>query len=532
MKTFKKSVCLLLAFAMCFTVTACRRLRSNGSSYLSDSDSQVIMGEVEIIEDNGGTAASTGGSKGSKGSNDKTSSSHTSGSQNHSSSGDGDAAHSQGKLPSFSKKQFDLSGFWAPYDISEAGLKLYKDVGFTTLAMINHSGERTSDEQFYLGSNRTLKALEGCKKVGLKAILNYNDWIAISSSGNKNYYSNKPFSQYDIYGEYKDIITGIHIVDEPHKKDHFPVYSQKTLIDDFKNVYPNADYIVNLIPYTAYADRGFSSYEEMMEMYENLYMSQTKNPYVSVDVYPFHEGNTRDDQTLAMNYEYIAAAAKKYGVKPCFILQASVGGGEFEMQLDENDLRWEINAALAFGADKLQYYCYSVPRSYENGKYTYMYDNCILNQDDTPSQVYYDLQKLHKEIQSFADVILSYDWDQSIGVTSFSEKTYRVGSFKYYDDREYGKLQNAKYFASATASRDLVISRFESKQHGEAYMFVNFTDRGKTNNVVATFKDCGYVAVYGGSKWSSTPKIEKLDKDGKLKLDLKYGEGAFIIPLV
>ena len=92
----------------------------------------------------------------------------------------------------YEEKQFEISGFWAPYDISEEGLQKYKDVGFTTLAMINHSLGRTSEEQFYLGSERTKKALELCKKVGLNAILNYHDWIAEScEEEGKDYFAIK-----------------------------------------------------------------------------------------------------------------------------------------------------------------------------------------------------------------------------------------------------------------------------------------------------------------------------------------------------
>ena len=137
-------------------------------------------------------------------------------------------------------------------------------------------------------------------------------------------------------------------------------------------------------------------------------MKPFENPYVSVDVYPFHEGSKSDDATLALNYRYIAESAKKFNVKPAFILQSSVGGGEFETSLSEADLRWEINNALAFGADTLQYYCYSVPKTLkDDGTVEYMYDNCILKQDNTPSDIYYSLQKLHKEIKSFSNVILA-----------------------------------------------------------------------------------------------------------------------------
>ena len=446
------------------------------------------------------------------------------------------ACDKKAKLPEYADKEFELSGFWAPYEISEESFKQYKDVGFTTLAMINHSLGRTSENQFYLGSKRTMKALEVCKKVGLKAILSYNEWVADQCG--ESYNTDKPFSKYDIYGDYKDIITGIHICDEPYVK-HIEQYGNKTLVEDFKKVYPNAEFIVNLIPYTALSSRGFESYEQMMQICEETFMEPFENPFVSVDVYPFHKGNNQDDQTLALNYEYIANSAKKYGVKPGYILQSSVGGAdegekEFEMELSESDLRWEINAALAFGADSLQYYCYSVPKGYDEdgNEISNMYDYCILNRDNTPSPVYYSLQKLHKEIQSFADVILSYDWDKSIGITGSEDMVLRVGALQYDDNLEDEKFDNPKHYVSATATRDLLISRFANDKYGEAYMLVNFTDRGNTNNIEVTFKECSSVAIYGGKDYKGTPKIVSLDKNGKFKTELTYGDGIFVVPLV
>lgn len=445
---------------------------------------------------------------------------------------------SSSKLPEYAEKQFEISGFWAPYEISEESFKTYKDAGFTTLAMINHSLDKTSENQFYLGSDRTQKALEICKKVGLNAILNYNDWIAVWSENNEDYYNETPFSQFDIYGDYKDIIKGVHICDEP-SKEHIEVYGNKTLIEDFKKVYPNAKYIVNLIPMTALSSRKFDTYKEMMKIVEKTFMEPFENPYVSVDVYPFHLNMTTDDGTLLYNYKYIADSAKKYGVKPGYILQASVGGSddgnkEFEVKLSESDLRWEIYNALLFGADTLQYYCYSVPKSYdEDGNVkSYMYDSCILNRDDTPSDIYYSLQKLHKEIQSFSNVILSYDWDTTVGISGSQEQTFRVNSLEYDLELNEIKLENCKNYVSAKGTQDLAVSRFTSDKYGEAYMFLNWAERNdNTNKVSVEFKDCKSVALYGGARFDGTPEIIELDKDGKCMFELAYGEGKFIVPL-
>lgn len=444
------------------------------------------------------------------------------------------------KLPEYSEKQFEISGFWAPYEITEESFQQYKDVGFTHLVMINHSLGYTSEEQFYLGSQRTIDALEICKKVGLKAILNYNDWISERcEEEGADYYGATPFSKHDVYGEYKDIITSIHIVDEPYKnRGHFDIYGNKTLVEDFKKVYPNAKYVANLIPMTALASRGFSTYEEMMTLYEETFMEPFgENAFVSVDVYPFHQNMTDDDGLLAANYEYIANSAKKYGVKPGYILQSSVGGAdegkkEFEMELREGDLRWEVNSALAFGAGTLQYYCYSVPQSTnEDGSINYMYDNCILKRDRTPSDVYYSLQKIHKEIQSYASVILSYDWEKSIGITGKKETLYRTIALEYDDNFQIITLDDPKYYVSATASHDLLVSQFTSDEYDEAYMFTNFADRGGTNTVDAVFKNCKTIAIYGEIGYSGTPRIVEIPEDGKLTLTLDYGEAMFITPL-
>lgn len=449
-------------------------------------------------------------------------------------------------IPEYAEKQFEISGFWAPYDISEAGLQQYKDAGFTTLAMINHSLGATSEEQFYLGSDRTMTALENCKKVGLKAILNYNDWmVPRCEEEGEDFYGDTPFSKYDIYGEYKDIITGIHICDEPYLKyeddtsiNHFELYGKKTTIDDFKKVYPNAKFIVNLIPITAAGTRGFDSYDEMMDLYEKTFMEPFGNKaFVSVDVYPFHNGSTIDDGTLLDNYRYIANSAKKYGVKPGYILQSSVGGAdeghkEFEPSLSESDLRWEVYNALAFGADTLQYYCYSVPKSFdEDGNPVYMYDSCILKRDDTPSDIYYSLQKIHKEIQSYASVILAYDWDTTIGASGTEDQTFRISALEYDSNFEVIKLKDCKNFVDATSTQDMIISRFTNEKYGEAYMFLNWAEREAGNTITAKFKDCKKVAVYGGAGFEGTPKIVKLDKNGNLAIELKYGEGVFVTPL-
>ncbi len=434
-------------------------------------------------------------------------------------------------IPSYPEQSFEISGFWAPYEITEESLQQYKDVGFTTLAFINHSLEKNSENQFYLGSDRTMKALELCRKTGLNAILQYGDWIANWSENNEEYYSETPFSQYDLYDDYKDIIKGISIVDEPSKQHYDGRYNSTAMMDDFKKVYPDAYYMVNISPrYAGGSYWDFVDYDELVDTYEEKIMTYFDNKFISVDCYPFcneenREYPRRDDWLLG--YEIIANLAKKHDAYKTAIIQSSVSN-EFAKELTESDMRLQVNVALAFGFDHIQYYCYEVPKSFdEDGTVTNMYDHCILNQDSTPNEMYYWLQDIHKEIQSYASVILAYEWDSIItrNPVGFSSNTDMMMML----DREF---ENAMYFEKAISSTDLAISRFTSEQYGEAYMLVNYAEKDKNNIATITFKDCSKIAVYGGKGFDGTPEIVELDEENKYRVDLAYGEGVFVVPMV
>ena len=543
MKNFKRFICLLLALSLFSTMVSCRKTNDDYSSGYSVITQQEIITDGDETGEESGVNSTTNHNSSSSGSSKPTgSSNNASGSNNNNNNNNNNSTASgtqlpaytgnlptiaMGKIPSFASKQFETSGFWAPYEISEDSFKQYKDVGFTSLAMINHSLEKTSENQFYLGSKRTMKALEMCRKVGLTATINYNDWIGPAIEG-ENYFSDTPFSQHDVYGAYKDIITGVHIVDEPYVK-HIEQYTKPSMIEDFKKVYPNADYVINLINIGALESRGFNSYEEMIQIFDEKVLSKFDKPYLSVDVYPFRRKDNDggiNARTIAQNYEYIANATKKYGTKPAYILQSSTGN-EFQNNLSESDLRWEVNIAMAFGTDTMQFYCYANPKSGNE----FLYNYCILNSDNTPSPIYYSLQKVLKEAQSYASVILAYDWQQTIGATGNTKTTYRISNMEYDDKFNLKKFENAKHYVSVKSTHDLLISRFENSNYGEAYMFVNFADRGGDSTSDIKFRDCKAVAIYGGAGFSGTPKVVNLDASGNLELKLKYGEGVFVIPL-
>lgn len=429
-------------------------------------------------------------------------------------------------LHEYDDHEFIIAGLWAPLDVSEKGFQLYKDAGFTALSFSNHDEmPRTSDNQYYLGSNRTMTALKLCKKVGLDAILSYNDTWYVHEIEGEEYFDGTPFSNYDYYEEYKDIIKAVKIKDEP-SKEHIDKYKSETLINDFKKVYPDAQYFMTITPKHAGATPyGFDDYDKLLEYYGENILSKFENPLMEVDFYPFiheeHNNYPRWDDWI-ITYEAVANTAKKYNGDLSIIMQSSAGL-EFASELTEADMRLQVNMALAFGAETLKYYCYTVPSIH------YTYDYCILDPENNPSDLYYYLQDIHKEIQSYSDVILSYEWDSVIGMNPVGFSTNMDMSHLLLNN----EFKDTKHFVHVLSSTDLVMSRFTSDKHGEAYMLVNYAQKDAANNIsTVTFKDCSKVAVYGGNDFDGTPEIVELDEENKYRVELEYGEGVFVVPIV
>ncbi len=436
------------------------------------------------------------------------------------------ATGKKNNLPQYESQQFEIAGLWAPRQMTEEAFVQYKNAGFNVYSFTNHDElPRTSENQYYLGSKRSMEALELCRKVGLDVYLSYGDsWFNRANEGDE-YFDGTPFTNHDVYGEYKDIIKGMHIKDEPNKET-MTYLSDDTLINDFKKVYPNTKYIINLIPETAVQSRDYETYAEMLEHFGKGILSKFETPHVSVDCYLYSKSSFVENNILN-NYIQLARCAKDYGATTSMILQTSTGN-EFLDTLSEADMRQQVYLALAFGAQSIQYYCYSVPEGMDP-----QYINCMLERDNvTPNQLYYDVKTVNEEIQKFASAILAYKWDNAIGISGTKDQTFRVCAIEFDENFDRINLENTKHYVSATSIYDMVLSRFTSEKYGEAYMFVNFAREESGNNVVtAQFKDCKSVAIYGGSGYTGTPEIVELDENGNISFELEYGEGAFVVPI-
>lgn len=421
-------------------------------------------------------------------------------------------------LPTYESQDFVTFGFWSPYELTEESFEQYKQAGLNTMFFGNHSIRPwSSDNLHYLGSNATQRSLELCRKVGLKALPSYGAGYYRNVEGKA--FSDTPFSDYDLYGEYKDIIVGMHIADEP-SFDALDKYGNDDLTADYKSVY-DVPYMVNLLPNYADSSRiGKQGYKHYVETYaEKIVQDFENNRLMSVDFYPFRSEGLHSSWLLC--YNDMANVAKRMNSKKSYYIQTAIKN-EFQDTLGRDEIRMQLDVAMAFGADWFGFYCYETPKLEAGDRTEPMYEYCMLHPDGTPSPLYYAVQSELARISAFSNVYLAYDWVKTVPVAKEGERGSQalrlLGNIDFTDTA----IKKVK------TSEDVIVGCFDAEKD-EAFMLVNYGNpNGKKNAMVEMEISKGeYVAVYG---LDSQPQIVKLEK-GKLSVTLSAGHGCFVVLL-
>lgn len=442
----------------------------------------------------------------------------------------------------YEEKTLPIMGFWAP-DVDEEAYKLYKDCGFNTVLLINNSSKRQikngefirdTTNTYYLGSEYTAQALAMSRKYGLKAVLSLNDWLS-------DYTNNStPFTTRTTYEDYRDMIIGVHISDEPYKQ-HIDYYSRESFIDDYKKAYGDLPYMLNLHPELTMStapqlnfgmgkDANYNDY--VTYFCDNIVSKFEKNRYISVDLYPCTQ-RSETNKFLKPGwlhcYETIANNALKYNCEYINYYIQAVEGEATDVRLpSEADIRLQVNMALAYGANQISYYTYNMPHDVDElGRIVEMYDKCILDGDGQPTVLYDAAKKVNAELTAFDDAYLAYKYCGTYPI--FAKKNTKT-DFAYLENRL--DLSALKRISDITADNETVAGVFEREDGEQAFMLVNYSETTKniTANVTVSLKDSEAVAVYGGIGFDGIPQIIYAE-NGKINISLLSGEGKFFVPL-
>ena len=429
--------------------------------------------------------------------------------------------------------EFILNAWYTPV-VTFENYKQYKECGFNYIFV---QGEYINDN---FADPNVIKALEYCDELGLKAFVCLD--CADKTEGcfpdfEKclcEFVKHESFVGFD----YDEPVVYTNTI---NKRIGFYELSPH-LARIHKNL-PNVECIVNLNPTTSIQilDWGGKNtkmtYDEHLDAFEK-YVGQvsadgTARNWLSCDDYVLKFDATADQKfflkpSWLFNLEMLAERKRDSKIKYStnFFIQAQAYEENLRVPT-YNDLRLQMYTCMAFGYDSVSYYCYATPPY--NKDFPVACD-ALVDRDNKKTQIWYDSQKLNREITSFANVYKHFN-NQWIGVSQIygtnnttKDANYQNPSLSVRTPLVVSDLDGVK---AITSTEDIIAGYMKDTLGNAGFMVVNYNDTtyNKTSVVKMTFDNANKALVYV----DGVKQVVNLD-DNVLTLNLDVGEGVFVIP--
>lgn len=347
------------------------------------------------------------------------------------------------------------------------------------------------------------KAIELSEKYGVEYYA-FNDLLYGFSVFEYETGKTIPVEDYDLFlnkvlsgNDYSSkAFKGYFLQDEPSLSNISYTYEA---VKSFKK-YSSAEPFVNLLP--GGLKDFYNGKDKRYENYINYYFENIAplTGFVSFDDYVLNDNGI--SVTHLANLNMLAQKCKTGGYDLRTFIRASENSSNGHRAITcAEDLSFQIYANLAFGATDVSYFTY---------------DGLVDKQTLTPTALALYAKKVNREILSFGKEYRSFKWS---GVT-------------YYDYGEQnetfallGSSGSVRGVSSIVSTGDALMGAFE-KGENNAYIVMNYADPvsgGRTQTRII-FENATHAVVYK----NGLRAVRKLN-NGKLTLDLKAGEGTFII---
>lgn len=279
-------------------------------------------------------------------------------------------AHSQSV---FNQDRFCI-GFWVDPPLDESADARYREIADAHFSVvIGGFGGGTIEQQ-----------LELCRKYDLKL-------IASARHGDIEGLADGP------------ALWGYALQDEPSAHD-FP-----TLRDRAAEVYrshPGKLAYVNLFPDYANADQlGTETYEEHIEQFIEVVEPRV----LSMDHYP----RFAPDKDGRDNYCKNLAVMRTYAIKADIPFWNFFNAMPYGSHTDptEAQMRWQVNASLAYGAKGVMYFCYFTPRGsiFQKG-------GAIIDRNGRPTRHYDEATRINARLKSLGPTLMKLRSSQVVRI--------------------------------------------------------------------------------------------------------------------
>ena len=397
----------------------------------------------------------------------------------------------------YEKDVMPIVGYFGPYRVrDDAGTVQYdyltddiynkiKLLGINLISRTQNNYAKTTGETEEQANNEKKDILDGLALAEEKGIGVYVSDARISSG------YEKLMAEYANYTSFK----GISIVDEPdilnvygRSEDQVSLagYSQQA---NTLNSYCNTTGYINLHPMNANLALKTGNLADDYDSYLETYIKDCNPKVLSWDYYVFDEGNVNGTYATKEGYftnlSVMRAKSMKYNIPFWSYAQAGTywneGGGTLAYKEintpTKQQLLWNVNTALAYGAKGIQYFPLIQPHyfatddSADDGMdYT---RNGLIGANGEPTQWYGYAQAANEQIREVDEVLL-YATSKvvlAVGTTAQDKTGITLAS--------YGDLE------SVTADNGAIVGVFDY-QGKTAYYVVNYDTSGTSTTGVSS----------------------------------------------
>ena len=546
----KKTLSLLLAVLMIFSMTACDNNDSQGS--LDNDTTQDVGGGDNTGDDNTGdnnTGGDNTGDNNTGGDNtgdDNTGDDNTGGDNTGDDNTGDDNTGDEGDTPVEPTITHETYGsYWLPqtdYTTMPIGaynglppngeqMSVLKEYTFDYDEVLSDYNELGVNFLFglYNKANANIAyektTLELCDKYDISYLSVWNGahFETEASMQNQKNILNE-LTQYSSF-------LGISMVDEPGYKSFAHMSTAKSAFknaigeraDDYlyhSNLLPNWAGCEPLYNYQAgdYAETDWNVYKDYTyAQYLSDYMSIYKPQILSYDFYPMvGQGNTLKDGYFE-NLSVIRKEALKANV-PFWTFVQTCAWEEGQRLPTQGELLWNVNTCLAYGAKGIQYFCGIEPWNSAPSEH---FSGSLFYKDGTHVPVVYDSALLaNKQIQAIDEVLMC---SKNEGVIFVGQMPLlSEGSGAYMTKSTGDTLTGYKQLSSVSAHHAL-IGCFD--YNGKTALYVVNNSTTKKSGVNLQFSGSAPVKGYcirGGVKDNGFSA-------SSLSLNLEIGEGVLVV---
>ena len=244
---------------------------------------------------------------------------------------------------------------------------------------------------------------------------------------------------------------GYYLGDEPGAG-AFPDLRQS--VDALRQARPGKLAYINLLPnYASAGALGTSNYVEHLARF----LREVRPDVLSMDHYPMFSPEADGREGYCQNLEAMRQQSLAGGVPFWNFFNTMPYGPHTDPT--EAQLRWQINASLAYGAKGVMYFCYWTPAGAEFPK-----GGAILRRDGTRTRHYEEARRLNGILKQLGPTLMQLtstgvyrvrpkDEPATVlngsPVRSLTTGDYLVGTFRHADGRRAVLLQNYHFAYSA-----------------------------------------------------------------------------------